>query len=120
MRCKTGMHEWLDAKSAGKCCNGFVRVLVFPGDALWPERDSATCDRDTGTIYGRAWMPAPPPRTVSCSMPVDDGLCVAECSAPATTKRVVSAMDVDGNGIEADVCEACAAKIDWTSRSFPE
>jgi hypothetical protein len=57
MRCKSGRHEWSDKEDAAKCCNGFVRILVFPGDTRWPERRSAAYDREARTWYGRAWLP---------------------------------------------------------------
>lgn len=46
-RCRTKKHSWSSRLDADKCCNGYIRVMVFnPDDAdRWNERDG----------YGFAW-----------------------------------------------------------------
>ena len=50
-RCRSGKHWWLNESDAGKCCNGFKRVLVFGGGSHRQVIE--------GAVIGRAWMPDP-------------------------------------------------------------
>lgn len=58
VKCKSGLHEWIDEKDAQKCCNGFRRVLVIGSVGIAPEG----CDKIVsnllpgGVIYGYKWV----------------------------------------------------------------
>jgi hypothetical protein len=52
MRCTSGLHEWIDPDAAGRCCNGWKRVLYTAPDHL------GRCDpvvNPAGVTYGFAW-----------------------------------------------------------------
>jgi hypothetical protein len=51
MLCKSGRHYWLDPADAEKCCNGWKRILLLPGDEE-PDMDI----RWVRGEYGYAWM----------------------------------------------------------------
>ena len=58
MRCRSGCHEWLDAASAGYCCNGWKRICVererIPADAA-PEGRVHLRGEFTGLV--NVWVP---------------------------------------------------------------
>ena len=48
VRCKSGLHEWIDEKDAQKCCAGYRRVMI-----LYPRPEEV--DKFYGW-YGYKWV----------------------------------------------------------------
>ncbi|MDD5454184.1 MAG: hypothetical protein PHW62_01610 [Candidatus Ratteibacteria bacterium] len=54
MRCKSGIHEWINPEDAGKCCAGFHRELVI-GDTTGCS-NIGSAPLPGGIQYGYKWI----------------------------------------------------------------